>query len=261
MHFSKPWQCAEDNADELAAAIEAVCRATGSPTVDLVTHSMGALDARVYLDRGGSRIGKMAMVAPPNHGSLEADLALWLRDNLNLPLYPSSSDPDVREALLDLRADASPKPTLGDGNPFLVDLNRRWQEQKSRLMDVAVMVGGGVPTVEPDGTFSVLGDGFVPWSSSTLPGLPMRSYCNSLKDTHGRLLRDSRVAVDVARFLVNQGLDRCDTGGDAVVLPYAGSQGPDCPRPSVAQALDASVSGPDSMVTDGSGPDPVEVSR
>ena len=220
LEFSKPWQCAEKNADELAAAIEAVCRATGSSRVDVVGHSMGAVDARVYLDRGGDRIGKLAMVAPPNHGTLEADISLWIRDNLDIPVYPSRRDPDVREALLDLRADAKPSVNMGEGNSFLHDLNHRWAAQKAHTMDVAIVVGGGVPTPEPDGSLTVLGDGFVPWSSSGLPGIPMRYYCNPLKDTHGRMLRHARVAVDIANFLTGQGPDRFGQGGDGLVLTF-----------------------------------------
>jgi pimeloyl-ACP methyl ester carboxylesterase len=56
--------------------VEAVCRATGSPRLLLLGHSMGGLAARAYLRRcGGARIARLVTLGSPHHGSVLARLA------------------------------------------------------------------------------------------------------------------------------------------------------------------------------------------
>jgi len=205
LKFSKPWQSAAKNADELERALEAVAKATGADKIDVVAHSMGCLNTRLYLDRGGSRVGKLIMLAPPNHGSIQANSELWMREHLGVPVFPPNSDPDVKAALMDLRVHMAPEENGGEcGNPFLHELNQRWDEQVARTEGVTIMVGGGVPTLEPDGSTTVQGDGFVPWSSSVMPGVRLETYIDPTRDTHGRLLRDPEVTADVGRFLTSR---------------------------------------------------------
>lgn len=142
------------------------------------------------------------MMAPPNHGSIQANAELWMREHLGIPVFPPNSDPDVMAALRDLRVDQPPEENDGIiGNPFLHDLNSRWFAQKAATEGVRIFVGGGVPTLEPDGTMTVQGDGFVPWSSSAMPGVRLEPYIDPVKNTHGRMLRDPRVMVDVGQAL------------------------------------------------------------
>lgn len=78
---------------QLAARIEAVCTATGSPSVVLVAHSMGGLICRSYLARhGGERVSRLLTLATPHQGTELARIgigrnaremtpgSLWLTD-------------------------------------------------------------------------------------------------------------------------------------------------------------------------------------
>jgi pimeloyl-ACP methyl ester carboxylesterase len=205
MRFSKPWQSAAKNEAELENALEQIANVTGYPKVDVVAHSMGALNTRLYIDQGGQRVGKLVMIAPPNHGSIQADTELWMRENLGIPVFPPNADPDVLEALKDLRADLPPdEPGGPPGNPFLNDLNTRWNAQRDATEGAAILVGGGVPTVNTDGSVTPFGDGFVTWESSSMPGIPLQMYTDPLRNTHGKLLRDPGVIADVGKFLAGR---------------------------------------------------------
>lgn len=204
LKLSKPWNSADANAAELSDALERVAKLTGATKIDVVTHSMGALDARDYVQLGGTRIGRLVMVSPPNHGSIQADTELYLRDHLGIPTLPPNNDPGVRAALLDLRVDLPPEQNHGlVNNPFLHTLNGHWTEQRGHLMDADIIVGGGVPTYNPDGSITTMGDGAVTWQSSALPGISLDAYYNPVHDLHFRILKDPRVAVDIGRFLAD----------------------------------------------------------
>lgn len=202
LKFDKPWHSAADNAAQLKQAIDTICKATGSDKIDLVTHSMGALDARLYMDQGGEKIGRLLMVAPPNHGSRLADDDLWFRQTYHIPTYPPTRDPDVLLALEDLRCDAEPEPSQHrTGNPFLNELNAHWPEQRARLEAVDLMAGGGLPTRSLNGEVTNQGDGVVTWESSALPGLAPHVYSGQMTDNHARVLNDTRLIHDIGVFL------------------------------------------------------------
>ncbi|UCV12995.1 alpha/beta fold hydrolase [Dechloromonas denitrificans] len=83
----------------LNARIEALCKATGSPQVQLLAHSMGGLICRSYLARHGrDRVSRLLTLATPHHGTELARLgfgrnaremeagSLWLSDMAGEPL-------------------------------------------------------------------------------------------------------------------------------------------------------------------------------
>lgn len=45
--FTKPYQTMDTNAAEIKKTVEAICKATGYETIDIVAHSKGGLDARL----------------------------------------------------------------------------------------------------------------------------------------------------------------------------------------------------------------------
>ncbi len=99
IRFSRPWNPVDKNAEELKDAVEKICAATGSSEIDLVTHSMGGLDARTYLMSGDEKVHQLVMVAPPNHGSFAADVELHLREEHGIPIKPPTDNPDVVKTL------------------------------------------------------------------------------------------------------------------------------------------------------------------
>ncbi|HEX5145790.1 MAG TPA: triacylglycerol lipase [Conexibacter sp.] len=63
-------------ASEVRAKVEEVLRRTGAAKVDLVTHSMGALNTRYYLKNlgGTEKVEKWVSLGGPNHGTSTANL-------------------------------------------------------------------------------------------------------------------------------------------------------------------------------------------
>jgi triacylglycerol lipase len=68
-----------ETARRLAAEVRRVRRATGAAKVDIVTHSMGALSSRYYLQRlgGTAVVDRWVSLAGPDHGITGAPLCPW----------------------------------------------------------------------------------------------------------------------------------------------------------------------------------------
>jgi len=86
-------------AEQVARAVDRLCRATGASQVMLVGHSMGGLVARAYLRRYGElRVARLITLGTPHRGSLLAHLGIgrnarqmepgsaWLRELAQTPL-------------------------------------------------------------------------------------------------------------------------------------------------------------------------------
>jgi triacylglycerol esterase/lipase EstA (alpha/beta hydrolase family) len=75
LSYGPPLSSIEDFADQVAAKVDAILRATGASRVAIVGHSMGGVVARAYLRRfGGVRIALVMTLGAPHHGSVHA----WL---------------------------------------------------------------------------------------------------------------------------------------------------------------------------------------
>jgi pimeloyl-ACP methyl ester carboxylesterase len=75
-------------AHALASRIDAVRRATGSSSVDIVGHSLGGLVARYFMQTGGSgRVRRLVTLGTPYlaHGNPQQELAVFGRDDLLVP--------------------------------------------------------------------------------------------------------------------------------------------------------------------------------
>ncbi|MBT9582039.1 alpha/beta fold hydrolase [bacterium] len=167
MQFARPFNPVSNNSAELRQAINNITAATGSSEIDVVAHSMGGLDTRLYLDQGDEKVDKLVMIATPNHGSVLADIELTFRE-LGIPIMPSTDDPLVRQALTDCSEER------GDNNPLLAQLNKNWARQKSRA-EIFVITGNGRPTLANRFTLTLRGDGVVPQKSAHMDGVPQRN--------------------------------------------------------------------------------------
>ncbi|MBI3928415.1 MAG: alpha/beta fold hydrolase [Armatimonadetes bacterium] len=195
LRFSRPFNSVDSNARELREAVERVCAATGAREVDLVTHSMGGLDARLYLDSADERVGKVVMLAPPDHGSQLANLELVFREKFGYPIQPPVDDPEVRRALHQLSVDK----TKGGvpQNPFLHELNQHWDQQRGRA-DILIMTANGIPTLTSKPGVTIYGDGVVTRASAVMPDVPAKHVWFR---THGGIQNTAKVMEETARFL------------------------------------------------------------
>jgi triacylglycerol lipase len=70
-----PYNSSEVRGAELQAQVEQILGETGSPKVNLVCHSQGALDCRYVANQLGAKIGAVVLVAGVNRGDYVADVA------------------------------------------------------------------------------------------------------------------------------------------------------------------------------------------
>jgi triacylglycerol esterase/lipase EstA (alpha/beta hydrolase family) len=167
MQFARPFNPVSNNTSELRQAIDRIAASTGSAEVDVVAHSMGGLDTRLYLDQGNEKVDKLVMIATPNGGSVLADIELTFRD-LGVPFIPRTDDPLVRQALTDCSE------VRDNNNPLVAQLNKTWSRQKDRA-NIFLITGNGRPTLANRYTLTLRGDGVVPQKSVHLDGVPQRN--------------------------------------------------------------------------------------
>lgn len=166
----------KDVAHEVNRAIRAIANFTGAQKVDVITHSMGALTTREALNVGGDKMGSLIMIAPPNQGAYEANLATnaaWIRAYDH---YPQ----EMMGAMNALRM--AEEPWGGPANEWLYNLNAAWPEDRKRLEgEAAIITGTGMPTPDRAWTLVSPGDGMVAARRAQLHDTPM--YVATVGDT------------------------------------------------------------------------------
>lgn len=140
---------------EVSEAISKIRGATGHGQIDVITHSMGAFQARQALQDGEEAMANLVMIAPPNQGAYGADLLL-MADKVGLGRYPENG------ALEALRAD-------GD---YVAGLNATWDEDRQRLHSATIITGAGLPTPERTWKLASNGDGMVTAKRALLGDTP-----------------------------------------------------------------------------------------
>jgi pimeloyl-ACP methyl ester carboxylesterase len=92
---------AADHANQLNAIVQEMKEMTGENQVNIVSHSKGGLDARVYLANSGTRdVANLIMIGTPNRGSPLANTALFD------PCVPAIHD--LKTTALAIRAPKNP---------------------------------------------------------------------------------------------------------------------------------------------------------
>ena len=156
VQYRDPFQGPTEKAPQLAAAFDAVQRATGSGTVDAVTHSEGGTDFRLYLDSrgGGPQIGHAVLIGPASHGTDMGNLGAVFGGLVK------HADRAAGE--------------LAVGSALNQRLNANWDAQRAQVKDgVTTIAITGAPTLGPGGLFGTKledGDGFMPVKDVAMPG-------------------------------------------------------------------------------------------
>lgn len=156
LNFSNNLASPAENGKEVSEAISKIRGATGCGQIDVITHSLGAYQARQALQDGEEAMANLIMISPPNQGAYGADLLL-VADKVGLGRYPENG------ALESLRAD-------GD---YIRGLNRSWEQDRQKLHSATIITGVGLPT--PDKTWKLAsnGDGMVAAERAQLGDTPM----------------------------------------------------------------------------------------
>lgn len=141
---------------EVSEAISKIRGATGCGQIDVITHSMGAFQARQALQDGEDGMANLIMIAPPSQGAYGADLLLKA-DKVGVGRYPENGALEALQA---------------DGN-YVEGLNGSWAEDRQRLHSATIITGAGLPT--PDRTWKLAsnGDGMVTVERAQLGDTPM----------------------------------------------------------------------------------------
>lgn len=183
-------------ADEIERNLAAIQRATGAPKVDVDAYSMGGLGTRVYLDRGGSAVGRLMMLGTPNNGTRFAELANYIiRRDIQFAMGMAGITMADLPALQWMTVDDR----KGVLNPKLHDLNSRWPQQRAQVEDCAIVGGRGQLTPASEGwRLFTEGDGLVPVESLSLPGTPAKVVDG--EKHHGFLNNDAEVYREMIGF-------------------------------------------------------------
>ncbi len=211
MNFDKPYRSYRDEVQEFTEAVKILNEETGGE-IDVVAHSRGGLVARTHLDQGHDGIRKLVQIATPNHGALEADLAL-ASDKLGV--YKHYEDA-AHQTLKDLSLDTT---WLGmPNNPYLHALNERWPEQSAKV-ETTIIAGLGIPTPDYNWKLHSDGDGMVTARSAYLPGAAFavadapatEDRLFSFKYNHKSVMEHPRIVQYVGNVLSPPGAPPADS--------------------------------------------------
>ncbi|HEY1087850.1 MAG TPA: alpha/beta hydrolase [Archangium sp.] len=152
VEYRDPWASPTEKSPQIARALERIAAATSAPKVDVVTHSAGGTDFRLYLDKrtGGPAIDRAVMIGPASHGTYMGNIGNVVGNPIK------NVDDAARE--------------LAVGSKMINDLNATWDQQRAQLPGGVTIIGTtGTPTLGPKKGVFEDGDGYMPTAQLDLP--------------------------------------------------------------------------------------------
>jgi pimeloyl-ACP methyl ester carboxylesterase len=155
VEYRDPWAAPTVKAPQIARAMERISRATQQAGVDVVTHSAGGTDFRLYLDSRdptkGPKVERAVLIGPASHGTALGNIGSVVGDPLK------NVDDAARE--------------LAVGSKLVNDLNDRWARQRDQVVGGVTIIGTtGTPTLGPKKGVFEDGDGYMPTAQLAMPG-------------------------------------------------------------------------------------------
>ncbi len=155
LEYRDPWASPTQKAPQIARAMERIAKATGQGGVDVVTHSAGGTDFRLYLDgrdpSKGPRVERAVFIGPASHGTYLGNIGEVVGNPIK----------NVDEASGELAV----------GSKLVGDLNRTWARQQGQVHGGVTIIGTtGTPTLGPKPGLFEDGDGYMPSAQLDLPG-------------------------------------------------------------------------------------------
>lgn len=155
IEYRDPWASPTSKAPQLARAMERISKATSAPSLDVVAHSAGGTDFRLYLDgrdpAKSVNIERAVLIGPASHGTYLGNIG----DVVGAPV--KNVDDAARE--------------LAVGSKRIDGLNATWARQRAQLPGGVTIIGTtGTPTLGPAKGLFEDGDGYMPSAQLDLPG-------------------------------------------------------------------------------------------
>ena len=155
VEYKDPWASPTLKAPQIAAAMSRIAGATGQSGVDVVTHSAGGTDFRLYLDgrdaSKGPKVEHAVFIGPASHGTYLGNIGAVVGNPLK------NVDDASRE--------------LAVGSKMINDLNTNWDRQRSQVASGVTIIGTtGTPTLGPAKGVFEDGDGYMPSAQLDMPG-------------------------------------------------------------------------------------------
>jgi hypothetical protein len=141
-----------EKAPQLAKAFAAIERVTRAPALDVVAHSAGCTDFRLYLDsrdqaaKDSVKFNQVMLVGPASHGTSMGNLG----EAVGGPLGLGDAGRELKLA-----------------SPLVTSLNATWDQQREQAKAFTIIGVGGAPTIGPNGLTN--GDGFMAVDQLALP--------------------------------------------------------------------------------------------
>ena len=155
VEYRDPWASPTQKAPQIARAMDRIAGATGQGGVDVVAHSAGATDFRLYLDgrdpSKGPKVEHAAFIGAASHGTYLGNIGSVVGNPVK------NVDDASRE--------------LAVGSKMINDLNTNWDRQRGQVRGGVTIIGTtGTPTLGPKKGVFEDGDGYMPSSQLGMPG-------------------------------------------------------------------------------------------
>lgn len=155
VEYRDPWASPTLKAPQIAKALDRIALATNQPSLDVVTHSAGGTDFRLYLDQRdaskGPAIDRAVMIGPASHGTYVGNIGAVVGEPVK------NVDDAARE--------------LAVGSKLVNGLNATWDKQRSQVTGGITIIGtSGTPTLGPEKGVFEDGDGYMPTKQLPMPG-------------------------------------------------------------------------------------------
>jgi pimeloyl-ACP methyl ester carboxylesterase len=201
----------EESAGLLAQNLKCIADKQPERRVALVTHSMGGVVARSVVENpelDPGNVTRLVMIAPPNHGSALAGLALRVRPTAEMDeLEAQAATRWGRAAVLALVGPAAQQ--LQPGSPFLTELNARPRNPRVRYT-IFLGTKAALPAKLADAAEKAVDETDQRWRWTRWLGEDFRERLSELPEVRNGL-GDSVVSVESGRL---EGVD------DVVLLPF-----------------------------------------
>lgn len=155
VEYKDPWAASTLKAPQIARAMDRIAKATQQGTVDVIAHSAGGTDFRLYLDgrdaSKGPKIERAALIGPASHGTYLGNIGNVVGDPIK----------NVDDAAKELAV----------GSDLINNLNATWETQRAQVPGGVTIIGTtGTPTLGPKKGLFEDGDGYMPTAQLAMPG-------------------------------------------------------------------------------------------